>query len=88
MAAIFNVFRICLSDVIIYEVLRYSLSVLNAIHYGWAAGRAPGCQQSAFQGFNLPEAEHWKDAEFLVLPLLSLGLGSLDGARHSGERGP
>lgn len=34
------------------------------------------------------EAEHWEDAEFLVLPLLSLGLGSLDGARHSGERGP
>lgn len=87
MAAIFSVFRICLSDVIIYEILRYSLSVVYHIHYSWAAGRAPGCQQSAFYGFNLPaEAEHWKDAEFLVLPLLSLGLGTLDGARHSGER--
>lgn len=88
MAAIFSVFRICLSDVIIYEVLRYLLSVLYDIHYSWAAGRAPGCQQLASHGFDLPaEAEHWKDAEFLVLLLLSLGLGSLDGARHSGERG-
>lgn len=64
-----------------------SLSCRTFIRAGQLGG-PQGASNQLYVGLTcLPaEAEHWKDVEFLVLPLLSLGLGSLDGARHSGGR--
>jgi hypothetical protein len=50
MAVVFSIFSICL---LTSDMLRYSLSILYAIHCSWTAGKALGGEQLAFQVFDL-----------------------------------